>query len=427
MLVLLSLTAARAGALGPGIPVAQVVPPPVLLEGVNTIDVVPFTGPQGEAIALDIEAAMARTDRIVEANGMAQVGTELVGMATETGAALASNLVGGGVQGKLVGGAAKLAGGLVESELEVEPVVIDDGLSTSVFQLVDGAADAVIAGEVTVDDALKKSKKTVTVLDSDGHPVKDSDGNTVTKEIPCTTRVVTVGLRWRVEGGGEMLHQGANQRKARDSKCGDERDQLATKQALASPLLEGWGEPIAATVSPGWAHRRVPLVKNKAQKEELKLVRGEALDLAACGYRALLAFDDTDRDARLNLGALLEARGYLPEAMAEYQVAMGQKSDRKVTKAMGRVTTRQAEVGKLEQAYGLSYTVGEPDLSVCPPVPEGRRTYVKKAAELLDGPGGAVLGELGKGWKVFVVEEGDFAKVITVDGREGYLDTKRLK
>ena len=113
MLVLLSLTAARAGALGPGIPVAQVVPPPVLLEGVNTIDVVPFTGPQGEAIALDIEAAMARTDRIVEANGMAQVGTELVGMATETGAALASNLVGGGVQGKLVGGAAKLAGGLV--------------------------------------------------------------------------------------------------------------------------------------------------------------------------------------------------------------------------------------------------------------------------------------------------------------------------
>ena len=51
----------------------------------------------------------------------------------------------------------------------------------------------------------------------------------------------------------------------------------------------------------------------------------------------------------------------------------------------------------------------------------------QKAAELLDGPGGLALAELPKGWKVYVVEEGDLAKVVTLDGREGWVEAKRLK
>jgi len=425
----LLVASAVAAPLGPGIPIKVVVPPPEVLDGVSTLSVEPLTGPNGEAIAIEIEEALTDAERVVEAPGMASIGQGLLSTATETGAAAAASAVGGGLQGKLVGGITRAAGAMVAEELEVEPLVLDDGLTVAVFELVDSGADATLGGAIEVAEHKSTYKTEVPKTDSDGNVIKDSDGNTVMVEIPCAKREVTVSVRWQVDKGGDTVVQKVDGRTASDARCGEDRSNLATKDALAAPLLGGWGPAVANQIAPGWALRRVPMIRDKTQKEELKLTRSDALMPAACGMRGLVAFDADDFEAVYNLGALLEGMGHYDAASQQYQHALALKSKKRVATAIDRVMQRTAEVQTLTEAYGVDYAIGEPDYSACPPLPEGRRTYVKKPATLYASAEATdAVGELPKKLKVFVTEElGDMVHVETVDGRQGYLEAKRVK
>src|SRR5688500_1979526 len=169
--MLLSLVVpASAGALGPGIPVKQVVPPPVVIEGASRLEL-STSGPRAAEIAAEIREALASRDRAANTSG-AQVGQALVSTATDVGAAYVGGLVGGGLGGKAVSGLTKGVGAMVADEIEDEPLVLDDGLRLDVFTVVPAGGDASLSARLESADSARDYTKKEPRLYDDGTFVK---------------------------------------------------------------------------------------------------------------------------------------------------------------------------------------------------------------------------------------------------------------
>lgn len=424
--VLATLVAtAHAGPLGPGIPVKQVAPPPVVIEGVRSLEV-RVTGPRGPEIVAEIREALASTTRQanVSANDVAQ---GLVSTASEVGGAYVGGLVGGGLGGKVATGLTKAAGSMVAEEIENEPLVLDDGLKLDVFRVVPSGGDATLAATVDVADSARDFTKKEALTYDDGTFVKDEDGNVVYEDIPCRAVSVTVTFAWSIAKGGQQLHADTTSRQAGDERCGEDLENLASAGSLAEPLLYGWGEPVAARIAPSWRFDRLAMDKEPHLTEELKLVKAGAYDRALCGLRNATSFDAHDAAALLDQGVIHEAMGRFDEALALYGQALTASGDRSAAKAMTRADARKKDVATMERAYGLAFRQAAFDPAACPPMPEGRRVAVAKPTPLVDAAG-ATLTDLERGTRLFVVEEGGALLAVSLtDGTRGFVDPRRVK
>jgi len=426
--LVLSSTAYAAGPTGPGVPVKRVIAPEHIIEGVRSVQVNDFVGRGGAGIAMEIRSGLKDTERL--ATDAAALGKEVAKAGTEVASKLASNAVGGGIQGKIVEGLTKNVSSAIQDGLEVEPVILDDGLKLDVFEVKTSGADAVIGGSVTVAQETSDYTQKVARKDDDGNIIKDSEGKTVYDEIPCKRRKVNVEIAWSVTQGGKALLGKSFVKNNGDSRCGDDVKNLASADALADALLPGTGTRIVRLIAPSWKVARLPMARDKTLRAENRLVRTGNHFEAMCGLRGLLTFDEKHLAAVVNLGVIEEALGYYELAAAQYKKAQDIKPEKSTGKAMKRVSKRNSNVNRMIAAYGLTWKIADsPDFGACPPIPEGRRAYVKKDTQMMTAAkGGDVVIDLNKGQPVFILDESDtIFHVALIDGTQGWVDSKRLK
>jgi hypothetical protein len=451
--------AVNAAPLGPGLLLRQVAPPPQPLAEVRRLDVPDWQGPQGAALAAEVRATLAdplRTRPRGSFNEVVLAGVDLAeqlctamkaqdpqvlqrllaatGAAPPTAAGCsaadvvaqqASRLAGGGLQGLVAATAARMATHWLEGELDREPLVLDEGLSVEVLSAVRSGGEARLNGRVSVDPVRSTFTRQVPVLDEDGAPVLGEDGKPLKQEVTCHKLEVKVHVAWQVASGDAALASGEGERSSSASRCpGD--GELPSADDLAAPLLSGWGRAAALEIAPSWRLVRVPLVADRGSRLELSQLRGADLASALCGYEGLARFDPTDRKAVVNRAAVLFALGHLDQAEEGYRAALALKGDKPTQEALASVKERRAQVETQTRAYLQTYAPQGFDFASCPPIPEGRRTTLKKEGVVLDAAG-QVLAELGKGAVVFVQQEGDKATVALPDGRTGTLDGRLLR
>jgi hypothetical protein len=419
---------AWAGPMGPGIAVRQVVPPPTVIEGVSTLQVAQFEGPHGDRIRQSVLAGLLNVHR---ERGLGTIGDVAGGMVAGVGA------VGGAlVDAKLKGIGGSIAAGAVTNTTEDlgemlvrDKVVLDDGLRIDVFQVVPGAADAVLSVQIDVDEVDEPYTETRPQRDDDGNVVRDEEGAELTEEVGCVRRAAQAEVTWAVVGaGGAKLAGAVVPRSSAASACGEDRERLPPHDELASVALHGVGSHLVAELAPAWKAFRIPMRKGPSVREMLGQIRkGEHTD-ALCTLDHVARLVPEDRVVHQVRGALLEALGHHDQALVSYAAVVGLKSaDKMAGNAMRRVEGRKVEVDTLTRAYGLTWGVGALDLSGCPPLPDGRPVVTKRATTLktaADASGGV---ELAKGERLFVLEEGALLRVATLGGSEGWVDPKHVR
>ncbi len=422
---------AMAAPLSPAVKVQRVVPPSTVFEGVSRIEVDRFDGWNGEAVASDLRQALQDPER----SGGRDAGGGLLGDLVELGVdalgAEVENAV-GGIGGKLLGGL--VGGGInaVAGSVGAEVIRVDDGLKADVYQLVTSEADAKVSGTITVSDKVDSFKAKQAKRDGNGKVVKDSKGKTVYVEVPCKKRTVTTDIRWRiVDGSGNQLGERSFPRRVSDTACGSSIGSLASKDELAGKTLTGIGARIANEFAPYWATERIDFKRSKELKEVMELHRKDQPQLALCAAREVAAQDAYNVEAMLAVGAFHEGLGYVSAATEHYQKAASVNNDKTALERLQGAQQRQREIEALRTAYNLEYTVGDPDYSMCPEIPEGQAMITRKPVQLWsdrDPSAASKVADLPKGVKVYMVEEGpDMMRVVTLSGDEGWVEAKSVK
>lgn len=428
-LLFLSLSPALAGALGPGVAVRQVVAPPQVVPGVRALRVTALSGPGGADIAAEIAAGLADPDREVGLGTVGDVASGVLKTGAKIGGDMLAAKLGGGFAGKLVGGMAEGTANLAADKLEGDKLVLEDGLTTTPFEVVQRGGDATLAGAVTVAPSTESYTKEVQATDSEGQPLTDSDGNPVMREVSCQRRTVTATVAWAVERGGEALASGESPRSVSDSHCADEEGSLASAQALTDVAVQGHGALIVAQIAPAWRSSRIELRRSPDLRLPMQHVRAGEHGKALCLAHHLRVLLPEDGAAAANTAGLLEALGHHDAAIEAWTAADGLGAGRVAAKGLERATARKAEVEGMVSAYGLDWAIGAPPLDACPALPDGRPAVVKKKGlERSVEPGGGALDTLSKGDRVFILEEADgLARVALLDGSEGWVPVKALK
>lgn len=431
-LILTLITAAQAGALGPAVKVKRVVPPANIVQGVKKLEIGDFSGFGGTTIGSEIRQALQDPTRT---SGTAADGS-LIGDIVDLGGDLAGDAIstslGGGAGGLIVGG---LVNGVVDSaadEIGSNTLIIQDGLKVNVYEVVTEGGDARLSGKVELSEKNETYKAKQAKRDGKGNIVKDSNGKTVYVEVDCARRIVTTDIHWNlVDASSTLLVEKGITRTARDSKCGSKRGELASKDELGKNTLNGIGSRIANELAPYWSESRLTFQRDKSIKEVIELNRKDQPQAALCAAREVVKADPYSVEANLALGVLHEGLGFVNEAIPYYKKAASVNNDKESLDHIRKVESRVKELSTLESVYGLTYTVGEPDYAWCPKLPDGRPVLVKKDATLWSARDPKVatkVVDVPKGMKLYVIEETpDLLRVVTTDGREGWVDGGLVK
>ena len=426
--LLLSLSGALAGPLGPGVPVRQVVAPPQVVAA-QSLRVTPLSGTGGAGVAEEVAAGLADAERELGLGTVGDVASGALKAGAKIGGDMLAAKLGGGFAGKLVGGLAEGTANVAADAIESDKLQLDDGLTTTPFAVVKKGGDAALTGSVAVAPSTESYTKKVQATDSDGHPLTDSDGNAIMREVACQRRSVTATVSWAVEKAGAALASGESPRTVSDSHCAGDDGELASTQSLTSAAVRGHGAVIVAQIAPAWRVSRVNLQRSPDLRLPLGQVRQGDHGGALCVLHHVSGLLPDDPDAPTNEAAVLEALGHYDAALATYDLALSRGGGRVATQGRERAAARKTEVESMVAAYGLDWKIGAPPLDACPAMPDGRPTVVKKKrSDRTDSPEGAVLDTLEKGERVFIMEERDgLSRVQLLDGSEGWVTTKDLK
>ena len=427
--LLLTVSGALAGPLGPGVPVRQVVAPPQVVAGAKSLRVTPLSGEGGAGVAEEVAAGLADGEREVGMGTMGDVASGVLKAGAKIGGDMLAAKLGGGFAGKLVGGMAEGTANLAADAIESDKLQLDDGLTTTPFAVVTKGGDAALTGNMAVSPSSESYTKKVQATDSDGNPMTDADGKAIMREVACQRRSVTATVSWAVEKAGAALAKGESPRTVSDSHCADEDGELASTQALTAAAVKGHGAVIVAEIAPAWRVSRVDLQRSADLRLPLSQIRQGDHGAALCVLHHVSGLLADDADAPTNEAAVLEALGHYDAALATYDQAIALGAGKVAAKGRERAAARKAEVEGMVAAYGLDWKVGAPPLAACPAMPDGRPAVVKKKrTDRTDSPGGAVLDTLEKGDRVFIMgEEGDLVRVQLLDGSEGWVSPKDLK
>lgn len=421
---------AAAGPVLPGVEVRQVKPPPVLFEGVRSVEVPMISGAPGAIVHKELLAALADPAREVGSGTVSDKAGALLEVGASVGGQLLASKV-PGLGGKLVKGATEAAGAAVADKVRAEKIVLQDGLKIDVFAVKPSGAEAKLKIALKTSSADKNTTQQVALKDDKGNDVKDEKGNTVMVDEPCLERVAKIDLEWTLERKGAPLSGSLPTATAGDRRCGKDMGKITKVDELTLLAAPGLGGSLARQIAPSWTSLRLPMRRSPLSRAPLERVAAGEVEAARCMFLRLGELETgaagVDPDVWVNLGAASEGLGFLPEAEAAYAGALQRKPGLNAAEeGRGRVTARRAEITAMERAYGLKYAIGA--APACPALPEGTAALVKKGGPLLASGGGAPTGvEVEKGELVFVRSRaGAFAEISTLDGKAGALPIKSV-
>lgn len=313
------------------------------------------------------------------------------------------------------------------------------GLTTNVFKVSSSGADATLTATVSVPDPVVED-----------YTATESRYNTATKSsvnvtVYCRKREITVNVRVGVSGkDGTLLAQDEVGNNANTKLCKDSPELLrhaidtgefTTANNEVEGVLRGLAGGLVNRVMPYVTETHGELLVEKAVKDGNKDARDGKFQEAVDFWIGVINVDPYNASAHYNIGLAFEAQDDLDNAKVWYGKAGALQQKDEITQSLARVAGRQAQVAVLTQKYAMTHqpgviTTGGAAAPGAPPaqkvtVSGGKNARVALRAEAAEG--GPPVVQLPGGMMLTVVEvDGDYVKVATVDGKEGYLLTKEV-
>lgn len=380
--LLLVSSTAWAGLFSPQVSVNLVVPPPHVLQGVKVVAMGEFGGPQADKLRDYVQAGLIETAR-------------------------------GSTEGFMV----------------------PDGLTTVVLKVGGTDAQAVLAGTVDrPDPVVEDYKNEVTHI---------QNGNKYTVVQSCRKRSVTVNFRVNVKDPtGTLLLQEEGSRTEKDSVCKDTAEllrkadaegELASVDTLTTNALRPIGPWVANLVEPYRTTVTIDLLVDKLVRDGNKAARDGQWSEAIGAWKGVVDSDPYNAIAWYDLGVGYEVTEDFDKAAAAYAKSVSIDSKPEATQAVTRVAARKAQVDQLVAAYAMPFAPMAVSAVATAATPSGDQVTVaggkNKRVPLRASPDEAAdaVVQLPGGMSVAVEgTEGEYVKVRTVDGVEGYLLKKEV-
>ncbi len=310
------------------------------------------------------------------------------------------------------------------------------GLTTNVFKVSSSDTDATLNATVSVPDPV--------VTDYAEQESRFKDGNTYKVTVYCKKREVTVNVRAGVTAkDGTLLTQMEVGRTSVTRMCKDSPELLRHAVDTGEfTSISNAVEEILRTAAPGLINGIMPyvtgtsgeLLVEKAVKDGNKEARDGQIQTAVNTWLAVINVDPYNASAHYNIGLAYETQDDLTNAKAWYNKAGALLAKDEITQSLTRASTRETQVAVLVQKYQMVHTPGmlTADAGATPAVAAqkvtvngGKNARVPLRAEASEGSAAVV--QLPGGMMLTVVEvSGDYVKVSTVDGKEGFLLTKEV-
>lgn len=371
-LLILPLRAAWAG---PDLPVRGVVAPPKPLEGVRRVTFGTASGPQAAAVMAAFKDALLDPERGAKGGFTPEVGLRVDVLQPVTGGEADATL-----------------------DLTLTPSQpVDVPYTDPVTRVVNGAKVEILQScrkrEVAVEARIEARRP-------DGAVVASQSLTNAASAKLCKDSAAE--LRTAIDGG-----------------------LLPSIDSLVAEATAPLGAALANSIAPSWATWELELLVDKVVRDGNKLARDGEWGAAVAAWSAVVAADSYNPAARFNLGVANEVAGQFAAARDDYRKAAALKPGKAVDEALARVSAREAEVEKLVETWGMTFT---PVTWEAPAQAGAKMVEVRGSKNLrvplLPGPqaGGGAVAQLPGGVSVrLVAEEGEWVRVAAPDGVEGYL------
>lgn len=382
--------------------VARLVPPPIVINGLERALLVQRTGDLADELTVQLARALR----------------EAASPASENGAVLERGVSWQGLD-------------------HVTAVAYDEPSSSEVAGLAgQHAAQAVLVvdarSEQTNREAWEEQRSWVEMVD--GQAVQR------TGTVQCARRTISMQVAVNVFDGATgadlRRHQEPFTLSHADCQERNERSiELQTNEQIAAPALELVAGRVAKLITPQLDRVNLSLVADQATRPSLRLARdGDWSGFLGASLEALT--DDPYAPAPIyHAGLALEAFGFVSEAHDLYEYAIRIRNDGTFRDGRARATERGEQLAVLQRAYGITRGGAVP-ASVGPlletarkaattPV-RGRPASVRGGRNrrplVFDEPDGQDVGALAGGTAVRVIESrGGFVLVQLPDGNEGWM------
>jgi hypothetical protein len=389
--------------------------PRIVLNGVKTVDVGKFEGAGGEVFAGVLVTSITNAGRM--GNAPKEAGLE----------DLADNIASGLVD-DLTGGIAGQVGGAVAGMLPKDVESYEKGLKPDVFKVTrnTAGADVVITGKMETTgptDANYEAKQYFV----------DGRGNKQERTVTCTKRQAKMTARFQITrtSDNSILYSGEESAGVSANHCPDDGKALPSGDAMFQHLAQGLAPQAASHFTPFFALMKIELESDKNVKPgNTAALKEDDWDKAMALWQRVLSADEYNYPAVYNMAFANELFGNYDEALKLYEKAEMIGSHKRNQKAMQRVKYRKQEVAQFEAAFGLKvepHTFAEVSASFVKTVLKGDNSDRYELYEQPDEKS-TVITKVPGGLSIQVLDaQGDYVKIKTVDGKEGWVLKKLIK
>lgn len=388
--------------------------PEKVMEGVKNLGVEDFRGSAGDALATALIEALTSANR---------TGPEPAGDAIE---AMASGLVEGAAS-QATGGLSQIVTGTVSAVADLgKAPLYEKGLRINVFESIKKgreSVDAFITGEMeTVGPKDSRYKTTTVVITGDGKKTK--------KNISCTKREAKLTVHMKVMKEDNIHYSKDMATDTVVTKCEGEQRNLPSSDEMFTAMAKQLAPHMANCIAPYYNTIAINLQKDKATKKAVKIAsKDRDWDKAVAIWKNVLTADEYNYSALYNLGVANQIFGNYDKAVEYFEKAEAASSHKRNKKAIMIVKARKTEIERLK-GYGLISEV-HAFADVAPTtMVVSLKGNSKKRYDLMEKPdaSSSVVAKLPGGMIVAIVgTEGDWTKIKTKDGKEGYVTKKSLK
>ena len=402
---------------GPEIRCFVLQPPEKLLPGIQRVAVLDFTGSHGRTLADYLITAMLESRRGIQPIGHGPFSKETEGITYLSGAHTNVFTV--------------IEHGRPDQEMREQSPMRVGSLDPE---------QAVTLGRSLGVDALVIVTSAPSANDESSREERIRLLTNETVMVDCLTRKVSVSARMRIVSAstGETLGTKGSEKNLEDKKCGpDELTELASKDALTTSCLQSIAQQdFADYLCPKFVMSEFELsdIAADVYEEEGKKAGDEAeagnIDKAYVGYASIAKRDPYNDEALFNLGVLNEVVGNFEDAIQFYQKAYSIRESDDYSEALTRCR-RSSENSVTFASLGIRIAKHPFDTSESQPVRkikligDSSDRIVIHVAPQESGP---AVAKVPGGIEIEMLEDnGDWFKVKTYDGKEGFVNKSDVK
>ena len=310
------------------------------------------------------------------------------------------------------------------------------GLTMNVFKVTTGDADAKIGATVSVPDPVitDYTDEVTKYKDNTSYKVTEYCRK---REITVNVRMSVYGkdgtLLTQEEVGGT-----ARSNLCKDTldqlKHAIDTGEFPTQNNAVEEVLRSDAPGLVNSIMPYRRGTAGELLVEKAVKGGNKMARDGQLQQAVTFWLGVINVDPYNASAAYNIGLMFEAVDDLDNAKIWYTKAGALQAKDEITQSLTRVSGRSDQVAVLTQHYGMTHTPGVLSAVVPDAAAAAVQTVTVSGGKNLRIPlrdagsdSAGVVVQLPGGMMLTVVEvQGAWVKVRTADGKEGFLMGKEV-